>query len=55
MWLAIRKIIFWTHLTAGLVAAIVVGVMCVTGVLLTYERQMVVWAGRRMWMPTAER
>ena len=39
MWPAIRKVIFWTHLAAGLIAAIVVGVMCVTGVLLTYERQ----------------
>jgi len=42
----IRKAIFWTHLTAGVVAALVVAMMSITGVLLTYERQMKDWADR---------
>lgn len=37
----IRTVFFWLHLTAGLVAGAVVLVMSVTGVLLTYEKQMV--------------
>lgn len=39
-----RKIIFWCHLTCGVTAGIVVLMMSVTGVLLTYERQMLAWA-----------
>jgi uncharacterized iron-regulated membrane protein len=36
-----RKILFWLHLVTGAVAGAVVLVMSVTGVLLTYERQIV--------------
>ncbi len=39
MWPAIRRAVFWVHLTIGLAAAVALGLMCVTGVLLTYERQ----------------
>ncbi|WP_203292219.1 PepSY-associated TM helix domain-containing protein [Maricaulis parjimensis] len=39
-----RDIIFWTHLVAGLVTGAFVLIMSVTGVLLTYERQMIRWA-----------
>jgi uncharacterized iron-regulated membrane protein len=42
-----RKIFFWFHLTLGSVAAIVILIMSVTGVLLTYERQMIAWADRQ--------
>jgi len=42
-----RKILFWTHLVTGVVAGILIFVMCVTGVLLTFERQMADWADRR--------
>lgn len=42
----LRKIIFWLHLTAGLVAGSVVLVMSVTGVLLAFERQLTEWADR---------
>jgi uncharacterized iron-regulated membrane protein len=43
-----RKPLFWLHLLAGIAAGVVILVMSVTGVLLTYERQMVAWAERRM-------
>ena len=35
-----RKILFWCHLSAGVVAGLIVLLMSVTGVLLTYEKQM---------------
>jgi uncharacterized iron-regulated membrane protein len=44
---ALRKILFWSHLASGLFAAVVVIVMSVTGVLLTYQKQMTAWADRR--------
>src|SRR5690242_2573770 len=42
-----RSILFWCHLTVGLVVAIVVVIMSATGVLLTYQRQMTLWADTR--------
>lgn len=38
-----RKTLFWMHLTAGSVAGLVILMMSVTGVILTYERQMQAW------------
>lgn len=37
----LRKLIFWLHLCSGVVAGVVVLMMSLTGVVLTYERQMV--------------
>lgn len=39
-----REMLFWGHLTLGLCAAALIFVMAATGVLLTYERQIVAWA-----------
>lgn len=47
-----RKLLFWCHLTTGVLAGIVVLIMSVTGVLLTYERQMVAWADTRHYQIT---
>ena len=44
--MSFRKAVFWTHLATGVVAAIVVIIMSVTGVVLTYERQIKEWADR---------
>ena len=41
-----RKVLFWTHLVCGVTAGLVVLMMSATGVLLTYERQMLAWADR---------
>jgi len=52
-----RKIIFWCHLPVGIVAGLVILNMCVTGVLLTYEKQIISWAdtrGYRSAPPTVE-
>lgn len=35
-----RKILFWLHLIAGMLGGIVIFIMCVTGALLSFEKQM---------------
>jgi uncharacterized iron-regulated membrane protein len=49
----LRSVLFWPHLIAGLTAGLVILVMSVTGVLLTYERQLIAWAdsGYRSELP----
>jgi uncharacterized iron-regulated membrane protein len=42
----VRTLIFWTHLSAGVLASLVILTMSVTGVLLTYERQLIEWSDR---------
>ena len=39
-----RTIVFWCHLATGVCVALVVLIMAATGVLLTYERQIIDWA-----------
>ena len=50
----LRSFIFWPHLIAGVTAGLIIFLMCVTGVLLTYERQLIAWAdsGFRSLKPT---
>jgi uncharacterized iron-regulated membrane protein len=43
----LRKIIFWCHLPVGVTAGVVILIMCVTGVLLAYEKQITLWADTR--------
>jgi uncharacterized iron-regulated membrane protein len=49
----LRKTLFWMHLIAGVSAGIVVLIMSVTGVALTYQKQMTEWADRAYWPPAA--
>lgn len=54
--MALRKVIFWLHLVAGLVAGLVIGIMSFTGVALAYEKEIVAWAERgaqRVEVPAA--
>ena len=39
----VRPILFWSHLVTGVIAGLIILMMSVTGVLLTYERQIVSW------------
>lgn len=39
-----RKIIFWLHLVAGVVAGIVILVMSLTGAALAFEKEIIAWA-----------
>jgi uncharacterized iron-regulated membrane protein len=52
----IRKLLFWVHLVAGVVAGSIVLVMSATGVLLTYEKQVIAWSERdyRAGPPSAD-
>ena len=43
----LRSVLFWLHLTCGVVAGVVILIMSVTGVLLTYQRQITAWADTR--------
>jgi uncharacterized iron-regulated membrane protein len=47
-----RKALFWSHLTVGVIAGLVILIMSVTGVLLTYERQIAYWADTRNYQIT---
>jgi uncharacterized iron-regulated membrane protein len=42
--MTLRTLIFWPHLVAGVVAGSIVLLMSVTGVILTYERQLIAWS-----------
>jgi len=41
-----RKTIFWLHLVCGVVAGLVIGIMCVTGTILAYEKELAAWSER---------
>jgi uncharacterized iron-regulated membrane protein len=43
----LRTLLFWAHLVCGVAAGVVVLLMSVTGVVLTYEKQMLEWADAR--------
>ena len=45
----LRKTIFWIHLGCGVLTGLVVLMMSVTGVILTYERQMLAWQTREFY------
>jgi len=46
--ISVRSLVFWPHLVAGVLAGAVILIMSVTGVLLTYEKQMIAWADSRV-------
>src|SRR4029453_10537271 len=48
-----RSSLFWMHLACGVTAGVVILIMSVTGVALTYEKQMLEWADSRAWTPPA--
>lgn len=41
-----RSIIFWLHLVAGVIAGSVIAIMSFTGVMLTFEKEIIVWSER---------
>ncbi len=44
--MSVRRVVFWLHLIAAVCAGAVILVMSVTGVALTYERQLIAWSDR---------
>ena len=49
----IRRTIFWLHLSCGVSAGLVVALMSVTGVLLSYERQILDFADHALYDVTS--
>lgn len=49
-----RRVLFWSHLSAGALAGIFIFIMSATGVLLAYEHQIMDWAGRRNHVATLQ-
>lgn len=47
----IRSIIFWSHLCSGVLTGLIVFTMSITGVLLTYERQINQWEAQKHYVP----
>ena len=45
----LRKVFFWCHLACGVAAGVVIFIMSVTGALLAYEKQIVLWADTRQF------
>ena len=44
--MSVRKVIFWLHLVAGLVAGAVIAIMSFTGAVLAFDNEIVEWAER---------
>lgn len=51
--MSFKRIIFWAHLIAGVLAGVIIFTMSATGVLLTYERQMIDMAERSYFVEPA--
>jgi uncharacterized iron-regulated membrane protein len=49
----VRSTIFWIHLVCGVATGLVVLMMSVTGVILTYERQILAWADKATYAAPA--
>lgn len=51
-----RRVIFWVHLVAGIVAGVSIAIMCFTGTVLAFEQEIVGWAERdaRRVVPPAD-
>ena len=45
----LRRVLFWVHLATGLVIGSIVLIMSITGVALTYQKQMTEWADCAYW------
>jgi uncharacterized iron-regulated membrane protein len=41
-----RNILFWAHLAAGIISGLSIGIMCFTGTVLAFEKEIVAWAER---------
>ena len=44
--MTLRSVLFWIHLVAGVIAGLVIAVMCFTGVALAFEKQIIAFAER---------
>ncbi len=50
----LRTVLFWSHLTIGSLAGLVILVMCLTGIMLAFERQINAWDASRYRVAASE-
>lgn len=44
--MSFRKVLFWVHLVAGVISGLSIGIMCFTGTMLAFEKELVAWSER---------
>ncbi len=44
--MSFRTFLFWLHLVAGLISGLSIGLMCVTGTVLAFEKELIAWSER---------
>ena len=44
--MTLRRFLFWLHLVAGLIAGLSIGIMCFTGTVLAFEKELIAWSER---------
>src|SRR5262245_32317540 len=52
-----RKVLFWVHLVAGIISGLSIGIMCFTGTMLAFEKELIAWSerdARRITPPAAD-
>lgn len=42
----LRSVLFWLHLTAGVVCGVIIALLCLTGTALAFEKELIAWAER---------
>ena len=41
-----RTVVFWCHLVAGMISGLSIGIMCFTGTVLAFEKELIAWSER---------
>lgn len=41
-----RSVLFWLHLTAGVICGVIIALLCLTGTALAFEKELIAWAER---------
>lgn len=44
--MSFRKVLFWVHLVAGLISGLAIAIMCFTGTMLAFEKEIIAWSER---------
>lgn len=55
--MTVRKVLFWIHLVAGLISGLAIGIMCFTGTMLAFEKEITAWSerdARRVFAPAPD-
>jgi uncharacterized iron-regulated membrane protein len=53
----LRSVLFWLHLTAGVICGVIIALLCLTGTALAFEKELIAWAerdARRIEVPAGD-